>query len=268
MPVTVNAEQLKAIYPNSAAKGAIFAPYLADAMAEFGIDTPQRAAYFLGQVGEESGELRYTEEIASGAAYEGRRDLGNTEKGDGERYKGRGLIQITGRANYALAAEALKLPLLESPSVLATAPNQACRSAAWFWKRIDGNSFADIHDINGLTRKINGGLNGLSARKEYTDRALQVFNLEPPAPVAAPAVSQPRGVSSMDQINAAVAFAKTHIGQLVSAASVIGLMFHYNVDATAVTNDLTAIITAVGGLAGSVIAIFAHRKALVVQAGK
>jgi putative chitinase len=78
-----------------------YANALSAKMNERGITTPLRQAHFLAQVGHETGELRYIEEIASGAAYEGRRDLGNTEPGDGVRFKGRGLIQLTGRANYA-----------------------------------------------------------------------------------------------------------------------------------------------------------------------
>ena len=127
----VNINQLGEIFPHAGDKiFAYFGP-LNDAMDEFTINTPQRQAMFLAQIAHESGELRYVEEIASGAAYEGRADLGNTEPGDGVRYKGRGLIQITGRANYAVCGLALDLDLIANPELLLE-PVNACRSAAIF----------------------------------------------------------------------------------------------------------------------------------------
>ena len=93
-------DQLRRIMPLAGKRAPLYAVPLSDAMAEYGIDTPARQAGFLAQIAHESGSLVYVEEIASGAAYEGRADLGNTEPGDGERYKGRGILQITGRANY------------------------------------------------------------------------------------------------------------------------------------------------------------------------
>jgi putative chitinase len=129
---------------------------------------------FLAQVGHESAELRYTEELASGSAYEGRRDLGNTQPGDGVRYKGRGLIQLTGRRNYALCGLALDLPLLDQPSQLSEYL-PATMSAGWFWQNNQLNSYCDKNDFIGLTKCINGGLNGLASRQAYLDRAIQVI---------------------------------------------------------------------------------------------
>ncbi len=104
----VSAEQLHRMMPNvSPERAAAMAPYLNRAMQEAGINTPRRAAAFIAQLGHESGQLRYFEELASGRAYEGRRDLGNTQPGDGMRFKGRGPIQLTGRANYEAASRAL-----------------------------------------------------------------------------------------------------------------------------------------------------------------
>lgn len=143
---------------------------------EFEINTPQRLRMFLAQIGHESGQLRYVRELASGAAYEGRKDLGNTEPGDGVRFRGRGLIQITGRANYALASLALGLPLLEKPELLEEDVN-ACRSAGWFWYKHNLNSLADLGHFQTITRRINGGLNGYADRYKLLQRAIEVIPL-------------------------------------------------------------------------------------------
>lgn len=129
---------------------------------------------FLAQVGHESAELRYTEELASGIAYENRKDLGNTQPGDGVRYKGRGLIQITGRSNYALCGLALDLPLLDQPQLLSQVDN-AVLSAGWFWENNNLNSYCDKDDFIGLTKRINGGTNGLANRQELYGRSLKVI---------------------------------------------------------------------------------------------
>jgi putative chitinase len=147
---------------------------LTHAMAEFGIDTPARQASFLSQVAHESGRLYYVEEIASGRAYEGRKDLGNTQPGDGERYKGRGLLQITGRNNYAACGKALELDLINHPELL-TIPTNAARSAAWFWSTHGLNVLADKGDQVGVTRRINGGVNGLADRLALFQAASKVL---------------------------------------------------------------------------------------------
>jgi putative chitinase len=143
-------------------------------MAKYEIDTPQRIRMFLAQVGHESGQLRYTEEIASGEAYEGRASLGNTLPGDGRKYKGRGLIQLTGRRNYSLACLALDLPLLEEPSLLSQ-PQHATEIAGWFWKNNNLNSLCDLGQFETLTKRINGGLNGYADRYKLYQRALEVI---------------------------------------------------------------------------------------------
>lgn len=154
--------------------GAFIDP-LNEAMQEFAIsESGPREAAFLAQVAHESGECRYVHEIASGAAYEGRKDLGNTEPGDGVRYKGRGLLQITGRANYTACGEALALPLVEQPELLET-PINACRSAGWFWKTHGLNELADKGDFLLITKRINGGTNGYADRMAYYQRAQQVI---------------------------------------------------------------------------------------------
>ena len=140
------------------------------AMQEFEINNPFREAYFLAQVAHESGGFNYVREIASGAAYEGRIDLGNVEPGDGERFKGRGFLQLTGRANYQRCGAALGIDLLASPELLET-PQNACRSAAWFWQSHGLNELADKQDFAAVTKSINGGYNGYQDRLAYLDRA-------------------------------------------------------------------------------------------------
>ena len=147
---------------------------LNDAMREFAIDNPLREAAFIAQIAHESGELRYVRELASGEAYEWRRDLGNTEEGDGVRYKGRGLIQITGRANYRACGDALGVDLVAHPELLEQ-PVLACRSAGWFWESRGLNELADNGSFQAITRKINGGLNGLQDRLAYWERAKEAL---------------------------------------------------------------------------------------------
>lgn len=170
--MTLTLEQLSRIYTMaSPTRLGAWLLYLNTAMAEADINTALRMAAFLAQVGHESGELRYTEELASGAAYEGRKDLGNFRQGDGVRFKGRGLIQLTGRRNYELAGKALGLDLEQEPE-LAAQRDVAARIAAWFWRTKNLNQLADQGDFETITRRINGGLNGESQRLAYYQRAL------------------------------------------------------------------------------------------------
>jgi putative chitinase len=138
------------------------------------ITTPKRQAAFLAQLAHESAEFRYFEELASGEAYEGRRSLGNTQPGDGVRYKGRGPIQLTGRANYRAAGQALGIDLEGNPRRAADV-DVGFRTAAWFWTRRKLNSHADRGDFREVTRLINGGYNGLASRMAYYRRALDVL---------------------------------------------------------------------------------------------
>lgn len=156
-------DQLNQCLPYAGARAAQFIEYMNSAFDEFGIDNPKRQAAFLAQVAVESGSLRYTLELASGDEYEGRADLGNTHPGDGPRYKGRGLLQITGRANYAACGAALGMDLLTTPELL-EAPQGACRSAGWYWHTHRLNDYADTDSFGTLTRAINGGYNSLDDR--------------------------------------------------------------------------------------------------------
>lgn len=167
-------DQLLKIMPAARTRARLFLEPLTQAMAEFDINTPARRASFLSQVGHESGQLRYVRELASGKAYEYRKDLGNTWPGDGMRYKGRGLLQITGRANYDACGKALGLDLLKHPELLED-PVNACRSAAWFWKTRGLNELADAGDQVKVTRRINGGTNGLADRLALFEVAEEVL---------------------------------------------------------------------------------------------
>lgn len=114
---------------------------------------------------------RKPEQIAN-IVYAGR--MGNTEPGDGWKYRGRGLFQVTGRANYAACGEALGLDLINQPTLLEQ-PQYAAMSAAWFWSMKDLNTLADKGDFVKITRRINGGLNGQADRQGLYDKALKVL---------------------------------------------------------------------------------------------
>lgn len=127
-------------------------------------DTPLRFAHYMAQCGHESGGFRYMEEIASGAAYEGRKDLGNTVTGDGRRYKGRGPIQLTGRANYRRLGRKLGLDLEGNP-FLVSDPSIGMWCAVEYWDDRKLNNLADADNVDAITKAINGGYNGLDDRK-------------------------------------------------------------------------------------------------------
>lgn len=175
--LAITEQQLRAIAPFGAASQIRkFVPQLNRTMAEFGINTRLRQAHFLAQIAHESGEFNYVEEIASGEAYEGRADLGNTQPGDGRRYKGRGLIQITGRANYTDVSRALQVNVVSNPTLLSS-DELAARSAGWFWQKSGLNAIADQDDVVRVTRVINGGTNGLSDRIQKLAAAKRVFGI-------------------------------------------------------------------------------------------
>lgn len=168
--------QLRKIMPFAGDRSDMFLDALNSAMEAFEISTPLRQAAFLAQIAHESGSLRYVKEIATGAAYEGRRDLGNIKAGDGPRFKGRGLIQITGRTNYRKVGAALDLDCEIRPDLLESREN-ACRSAAWFWQSHGLNELADVRDIERITRRINGGLNGQADRLVLYSMALAALGV-------------------------------------------------------------------------------------------
>ena len=143
-------ENLKAIYDYSTKPNRDkYLPYLNKYWDVFQVNTKERQAAFLAQVGHESGQLKYAEEVASGRAYEGRKDLGNVNPGDGMKFKGRGLIQVTGRANYKLFDEwlhknnylTINQSIIDNPEIVSFNPELAVLSAFWYW---------DLHKLNNL----------------------------------------------------------------------------------------------------------------------
>jgi putative chitinase len=165
---------LRKVVPTlTAAQAKALSRDLGEAMRDHGINTPTRAAMFIAQVAHESGGFRYREEIASGAAYEGRHDLGNTHPGDGRRFKGRSFIQITGRNNYSQVSRALGIDFVSHPARLA-APKYAALGAAWWWQTHGCNQLADTGNFLAVTRRTNGGTNGLADRQAYYARATKV----------------------------------------------------------------------------------------------
>jgi len=143
---------------------------LASSLDAYEINSRLRIAHFLGQVCHESAGFRTTEEFASGEGYEGRVDLGNDQAGDGVRYKGRGLLQLTGRANYRAFGQDLDVDLIGQPG-LAAEPLLSLKIACEFWKKKQLNAVCDADDIVELTRRINGGRNGLDERRTLTAKA-------------------------------------------------------------------------------------------------
>jgi len=164
----VTPDQLSAALGIPMARAQMWADPLTAAAELYAIDTPARQATFLAQIGHESGRLVFLTELwgptEEQKGYEGRADLGNTHPGDGFTYRGRGLIQITGRANYQRAGDELALPLIDHPELLAQ-PDNAALSAAWFWNSRGLSVLADAGDFETITRRINGGLNGLEDRE-------------------------------------------------------------------------------------------------------
>ncbi|WP_409289497.1 glycoside hydrolase family 19 protein [Pseudomonas sp. KCJK8927] len=182
MPITE--KQLQQILPNAGRKAGVFVPGLNATMGKYAIVTRLRMAAFIAQIGHESGQFQFVRELGSDA-YLAKYDtgrlaqrLGNTSEadGDGQLYRGRGLIQVTGRANYEACSEALfgDSRLLNTPELLEQ-PVYASLSAGWFWHREGLNSLADKGDILAITKRINGGTNGLDDRKAIYRRALEVL---------------------------------------------------------------------------------------------
>ena len=180
----------RVVHPYSGAAGARQARIIAAiaggyeaTLAGFGIATALRIAHFTAQIGHESDRLSTTEEYADGRAYEGRTDLGNTQPGDGPRFKGRGLLQLTGRAYYLRFGDALGIDLVADPA-RAGDPVISLRIACLFWQLHALNALCDKDDLPSITRRVNGGLNGLDDRRILLGHAKAALL---PVPVPVPA---------------------------------------------------------------------------------
>ena len=186
----ITAEQLRRIMPRVDA-GRWLDP-LINTLFEFDILTPKRQAAFLAQFAHESNEFNWLEERGTGEQYEGRVDLGNIHAGDGVKYKGHGIPQVTGRTNHLNCGKALGLDLVAMPELLLK-PEYAMRAAGWFWTvgagmnlgraakaagipaGVDLNDLADAEAFEKITLAINGGLNGQTERLAYWARAKSVL---------------------------------------------------------------------------------------------
>lgn len=193
---------IQAIMPSlPAAKLSAYLPYLQSAQTEFAIDRPAREAAFIAQLAHESGQLRFMEEIWGPTDAQKRyeppttlaRKLGNTEAGDGKRFKGRGPIQITGRANYEKFGVLLGIDLIAEPPK-AAAPDVAFRIAGLYWIKNGLNELADLASVEAfreITKRINGGLNGLKDRERFYATAREVLGV--------PDLSLPEGLQPMPE---------------------------------------------------------------------
>jgi predicted chitinase len=167
------------------AKRQLYLPFINRVMVIYEIDTPLRASAFLAQIAHESAELKYMEGIWGPTAQQKKYEppgevatrLGNTQPGDGFRYRGRGPIQITGRANYEKYGDLLGIDLVGNPDLAAT-PQYAFSTAGLFWKLNGLNELADVQDFTAITKRINGGLNGLAERQKYYEIAKNVLGSE------------------------------------------------------------------------------------------
>lgn len=155
------------------------ADYFVDYAPKYGVISDLRVCHFMAQAGHETDNFQTLEEYASGSGYEGRSDLGNVYQGDGVRYKGRGIFQLTGRSNYITFGNLIGVDLVNNPE-MAEDPKISVQTALEYWKNRDLNKWADRDDIETITKRINGGLNGYPHRKELYAR-MKVLILEPAA---------------------------------------------------------------------------------------
>ena len=173
-------EELIKIYGCPQKRAELWQPYLDAAMMKYDINTVPRVAAFLAQIGHESGRLLYVRELWNPAQvpaqgrYEGRADLGNTIKGDGFKYRGRGLIQITGRANYKKCSDSLGVDFISHPELLEL-PKNASLSAALYWSNHHCNQLADSGNFREITHVINGGFNGWDDRLALFETAKNIL---------------------------------------------------------------------------------------------
>ena len=187
----ITSELLRHAIPRAGSRAEQFAQHLEAARRKYVGDNWHRVAMFLAQIAHESGSLAYVRELASGEAYEGRKDLGNTHSGDGPKFRGRGLLQVTGRYNYAACGQELGLPLLDQPELLEESEH-AAMSAGWVWKSHGLGPLCEAHDpVLAVTKRLNGGTNGLEDRRERYQAAMTALKLHH----SSPSLSQPAGAT-------------------------------------------------------------------------
>lgn len=187
----MDATTLAACTGATAAHAEAWATPISSAMSMYQIETPARQAAFLAQIGHESGGMNWTHELwgptDAQKAYEPpsskATQLGNTQPGDGYLFRGRGLIQITGRANYDAVGRALCLDCTAHPDLLSSDPSWAAQSAAWWWQQRGLNELADAGNFEAITRRINGGLNGQENRLRLWALAKQALGVSTHAEV-------------------------------------------------------------------------------------
>lgn len=171
--------QLQLAMPDAGPRAALFVAALSDAIDEFQVDTLLERAVFIAQAAHESGSLRYTREIwgptEAQRGYEGRLDLGNTHVGDGKLFLGRGIFQVTGRANTLRCLAALGRP--DTDLEYLETPIGACRSAGWFWRDRGLAVSAQAGNFATNTKKLNGGFNGLDDRIKHYIRARRALGI-------------------------------------------------------------------------------------------
>jgi putative chitinase len=178
-------------------------PVIQAVLADYEITTRLRIAHFLAQICHESAGLRTTQEFADGSAYVGRADLGNVEPGDGSLFKGRGLLQLTGRSNYKIYGDALGIDLIENPQQAADPPT-SLKIACLYWKKNGINPLCDADNLQAVTRKVNGGLNGLDSRADFLAKAKAALSQQQAAAIDA-ATDDPRPVLHRGEDGDAVA---------------------------------------------------------------
>ncbi|AWB67504.1 glycoside hydrolase family 19 [Saccharobesus litoralis] len=209
MSIELTSEQLAEIMPKAKSENIDFyLPAINSQLSNFAIDTPLRVAHYIAQIAHESGSFRYKvenlnysanalravfskyfpdddsadaharqpEKIAN-VVYANRMGNGDTASGEGWQYRGRGLIQLTGKENYEKCGLSLGLDLIAQPELLEDDPDAAVGAACWYWDSRQLNEYADEDDIKAITRRINGGYNGLDDRQAYLERAKQVLNI-------------------------------------------------------------------------------------------
>lgn len=150
--------------------------YLPEYLEKYGLNTELEVEHFLAQAAHESDHFRTLQEYASGSAYEGRKDLGNIYPGDGRRYKGRGIFQLTGRANYGQMSKILDIDLVNNPGLAAT-PEISVQTALEYWKTRKLSKWAKEDNIEMVTKLINGGYNGLRERRIHLQKAKRAITL-------------------------------------------------------------------------------------------